>query len=79
MRYFMRGFRYVLAWMQSQSSRYVTKGVSVRSDAEATAADWQAIGDEMWSVLEDLEPCEHGCHFQRPYGLVVMAGCPIHD
>lgn len=30
-----------------------------------------------WRELRNTMPC--GCHWQYPYGFVVMADCPEHD
>lgn len=29
------------------------------------------------AIDKDIKDCE--CHYQAPYGMVVMAGCPKHD
>lgn len=29
-------------------------------------------------IRDDKALCQHGCHYAKPFGFVVMADCPIH-
>lgn len=53
--------------------------IKIRETKQWIAAECLAGNAELeaWRIREDAEDCE--CHYQAPYGFVIMAGCRWHD